>query len=751
MSPNTKRTPAAPAPQRKKRTRRRWLWSLLIIPSMIVGAGGLLAFYLIFSAIPLPDDVASDASVVYDHTGSPVGSLAEERSRMDLQLDELPEHAVAAVLAAEDRRFFEHRGISATGIMRALFTNVRAGSVQQGGSTITQQYIKNALLKPDQSYARKVEEAALAIKLEQRHDKETILTFYLNTIYWGRGAYGIEAAARTYFGVPAGELSVNQAATLAGIIAAPEAYDPAEQPERADTRRRYVVAGMLETGALDNIAAEQLLAAGLPDVTQRSGLDRGPNAYYLDAVRRELSAVSTFDDGRLFRGLRIFTGLDPAMQSAAQQTLRDAITDGPSDTGAIVSIDPHSGEVRALVGGPDSTAQPLNTALRSMRQAGSTFKTFALQAFLEAGYSPDSMFHAPGSLEVGDQTVRNYGGSASFAQTVSDATARSTNTVYIQMQELTGRELVIDAARRAGLPLTKRDEVFPTDRSDGDTMRPFAGLSLGQDVFSPLEITAAYTTYAADGFQMTPRLVVRVEDAQGRVLYAPEVRDEQTVTSDVARNVTALLQRTVSSGTGRAAALEGRPVAGKTGTTNDARDVWFVGYVPQLVTGVWLGNLDNSPLEGSATGGGLAAPVWATYMRDAVANFDVESFPRAGSSGTTIGRLTECPDGYTFVAQDAPELDDENTDVLAGHLNADGAICAQLPPPECPDGFTFMAVPEGGFDPNMTVLDEPVDADGRVCVQPAESEPDDDDGDGDPPDDESPGNEPPEAPDGDDD
>lgn len=725
MSPAKPPTRAAQA-RKKKAARRRWMWSLLLIPAVIFGAGGLLAFYLIFAAIPLPDDVASDASVVYDHTGTPVGTLAEERSRSDLSLAELPAHVPASVLAAEDRRFYEHRGISATGILRAVFTNVRAGSVRQGGSTITQQYIKNALLTPDQSYARKVEEAALAVKLERRYDKDTILTFYLNTIYWGRGAYGIEAAARTYFGISATELDVNQAATLAGIIAAPEAYDPAEQPERADTRRRYVLGGMVETGALDAAESSRLVAAGLPDVNPRAGLDRGPNAYYLDAVRRELSAVVTFQDGQLFRGLKIFTGLDPMMQEAAQDTLRDAVANGPSDTGAIVSIDPFSGEVRALVGGPDGTAQPLNTALRSVRQAGSTFKTFALQAFLEAGFHPDSVFPAPGQLAVGDATIRNYGGSETFAQTVGEATARSTNTVYVQMQDEAGRERVIDAARRSGLPLTKRYEPFPTDRSEGDTMRPFAGLTLGQDVFSPLEVTASYQTFAADGFRRTPRLVVRVEDAQGRVLYEPDVRDEQAVSVAVARSVTGLLQRAVSGGTGRAASLDGRPVAGKTGTTNDARDVWFVGYIPQLVTGVWLGNLDNTPLGGSATGGGLAAPVWAAYMNRAVSGFAVESFPAPQHSGTVIGRLTSCPDDYQFVAVSALEQMEGEPDVLDGYLNADGEICAQMPPPECPEGYTFTATPDGGFPDGTDVLDTPVDDTGRVCVRQTDT--DDDDG-----------------------
>ena len=314
---------------------RRWLLVALVIVGVLGAAFGLLAFYLVFSSVPLPDDIDARSSLVFDIDGEEVGTLASELTREDVPLASLPEHVPAAVIAAEDRGFYEHRGISITGIARALFTNVRAGEVQQGGSTITQQYIKNAALSPEVTYRRKVQEAALAIKLEQTYSKDEILGFYLNTIYWGRGAYGIEASAQAFFEVPAAELDVNQAATLAGIIASPENLDPLDNPAGADQRRRFVLEGMVETGALSRAEADVLLAAGLPAVSERRGMDRGPNAYYVEAVRRELSSRDEFAQGELFRGLRIYTELDQSMQAAAQETLTAAVAEGPTDTGAI--------------------------------------------------------------------------------------------------------------------------------------------------------------------------------------------------------------------------------------------------------------------------------------------------------------------------------------------------------------------------------------------------------------------------------
>jgi penicillin-binding protein 1A len=710
---------------------KRWWVALLVVPALLVAAAGLLLFFLVFSRVPLPDDIAATASIVYDRNGDEVGGLAAEVARDDVTLDELPEHVPQAVMGVEDRDFYEHRGISTTGIARALFTNVRSGSVRQGGSTITQQYIKNAAVGAEQTYTRKVQEAALAIKLEREFSKDEILGFYLNTIYWGRGAYGIQAAAKTYFDVDARDLTLNQAATLAGMIASPSNLDPAENPERVDGRRQVALAGMLEQGWIDQADHDAAVAEGVPDVTDRTGVELGPNAYYLDAVRRELSRVEEFDEGELFRGLRIHTHLEPRMQSSAQRVLADAVAEGPTDTGSIVTVDPATGGVLALVGGPDIAEQQLNAAVVSPRQPGSSFKAFTLQAFTEAGYSPESTLPAPAELEVevdqgsDEYTVNNYGGSDYGEQTVYQATATSTNTVYFQMQEEAGRDRVIDAATRAGLPVSKSDEQHRTQRGDGDTMAPNPSLTLGVDTFTPLEMASAFATYAAEGLHVDAHLVVRVENADGRVLWEPSLDENQSVDVNDARVVSDALRRVVEGGTGQAAQI-GRPAAGKTGTTNDSRDTWFVGYVPQLATSVWLGNLDNSPIEGDATGGGLAAPVWGEYMAEAVDGLEVEDFVRPDLSDLEV--LNEepavCPSGYEFA--DPPSEADEDgffPDILTDITDDQGRPCVEIKPepeeeePECPEGYAFADPPASDADPMPDVITDITDADGRPCVE----------------------------------
>ena len=743
MSARSRRERTARGASRSAAPRRRWhrwLLGLLVIPAVAVGAAGLLGFYLVFSSVPLPDDLTTTSSVVFDRDGEELGGLLGEVAREDVALASLPQHVPAAVLGAEDRRFFDHQGISARGVLRALFTNVRAGSVQQGGSTITQQYIKNATLAADQTYTRKVEEAALAIKMEREFEKDEILENYLNTIYWGRGTYGIEAAARTYFDVPAAELDVNQAATLAGIIAAPEAFDPVDAPERADQRRRFALNGMREIDVLTEAEYDELAAAGLPETSERAVIDQGPNAYYLDAVRRELGSNPAFSQGEVFRGLRIHTELDTSMQLAAQEVLTETISEGPTDTGAIVTVDPATGGVRALAGGPDIDAQQFNTAVRATRQPGSTFKPFTLQAFIEAGWSPDSTFPAPAEIDVGDDaTVRNFAGSSFGEQTVHQATASSTNTVYIQMQEEVGREAVIGAARAAGLPGDASDEVFRTDRS-GPVLTPVATLTLGVASITPLEMTSAIGTYAAEGRHVQPRLVTRVEDTDGQILFEPGPRDREAVDTEVARAVTDVLRGVVTSGSGTAAALEDRPVAGKTGTTQEGRDVWFSGYVPQLSTSVWLGNLDNSPIEAdNPTGGGMAAPVWREYMTRAVDGMEVVDFtPSSLELELLEGEVEEeCPDGYEF-AEPPSEADEDGffPDVLVDITDEDDRPCVEIKPEveQCPAGYEFADPPsepdEHGRMPE--VLDEPRDFQGRPCVEVLEEpdeEPDDPDED----------------------
>jgi penicillin-binding protein 1A len=721
---------------------RRWWMLLLVVPAILVAALGLLLFFLVFSRVPLPDDIAAQTSMVFDINGEEVSGLAADASREDRDLGELPEHVSQAVMGAEDRGFYDHRGISARGIARALFTNVRAGDIEQGGSTITQQYIKNAEAGTEQTYTRKVREAALAVKLEQAYDKDDILEFYINTIYWGRGAYGIEAAAGAYFDATADELDVNQSATLAGIIAAPEAWDPVENPDRADERRRFTLGGMLEQGWIDQAEHDELVDAGLPEVTERQRIDMGPNAWYVDSVRRELAANPDIDDNELFRGLQIHTELDPRLQELAQQTLTAAVSDGPTDGGAIVSVHPATGGVRALVGGPDMTRDENNVAMRNPREVGSTFKAFTLQAYLEDGNSPESRLSAPAEITIDndgeDYEVGNYGGQAYGEQTVYQATASSTNTVYIQMQEEAGRDRVVEAVASAGAPTSKDDEPFPTatqNRPDDWTLSPFASLTLGSETFTPLEMASSFGTWAAEGVHVEPRLVSRVESQDGAVIWEADTDESQDVELNIARTVTDALRGVVESGTGQSANI-GRPAAGKTGTTQDSRDAWFVGYVPQLSTAVWVGNLDNSQIEGEGTGGGLAAPIWGEYMAAAVEPWEVEDFVRPDLSQfeTTGDEPETCPDGYRF-AEPPDGVDDDGfyPDILTDITDEEGRPCVEEKPededdgPEeqCPDGYSFADPPSDDTDPMPDVRNDITDEDGRPCVE-QNPQPDDD-------------------------
>ena len=725
---------------------RRWWLVLLVFPAILAAAVGLLGFYLVFSNVPLPDDIDARTSVVYDVNEQEVSGLAADLTREDRDLGELPEHVSQAVMGAEDRGFADHRGISARGITRALFTNVRSGDIEQGGSTITQQYIKNAAAGTEQTYRRKVREAALAIKLEQAYEKDDILEFYLNTIYWGRGAYGIEAAAGAYFDVGAHELDVNQAATLAGMIAAPEAMDPAENPERADQRRRYTLRGMLEEGWIDQARHDELVEAGLPAVTERQRIDLGPNAWYLDAVRREVTRIPELEQSELFRNLRIYTELDPRLQELAQDTLTRAMADGPTDGGAIASVHPATGGVRALVGGADITRDENNVALRNPRPVGSSFKAFTLQAYLAAGHSPESRMSAPASITIDndgeDYTAHNYGNQAYGEQSIYQATASSTNTVYIQMQEEAGRERVVEATRRAGAPISRDDEPFPTapqNRPEDWRLPAFASVTLGSESFTPLEMASAYGSWAAEGLHVTPHIITRIESQDGAVLYEPELTEAQDVELNVARTVTDVLRGVVEAGTGQAAQL-GRPAAGKTGTTQNSQDAWFVGYVPQLSTAVWFGNMDNSEIEGEATtGGGLAAPVWGEYMAAAVEPWDVEEFVRPDLTqfDATGDEPEGCPDGYRFA--DPPDGVDEDgwyPDILTDITDDQGRPCVEErpepeEPQECPEGYAFADPPSEDADPMPDVIDDITDEEGRPCVEqsPEPDEEDEDDAD----------------------
>ncbi|MBK9181146.1 MAG: transglycosylase domain-containing protein [Acidimicrobiales bacterium] len=575
-----------------------------------------------------PEDINLDPlaqrSLVYAADGTLLASLHAEENRSDVRLDQVPQVVIDTVLAVEDEDFYEHGGVNLRSTIRALFANVSSGGIEQGGSTITQQLVKNALLTPERDAERKLKEAVLAVRLEDEMTKDEILERYLNTVYFGNGAYGVQAAAETYFGVNVEQLLLPQAALLAGLIRNPAGYDPVQDPEGALGRRSEVLQRLVALGELTQREADYYDLAPLPDRVQQ--LLPPPDDYFVEEVKQQL-----LDDERLgetpqerynavFKGgLRIYTTFDPRLQAAALAARNSTV---PPDawlfTAAVASLDPRTGAVRAMVGGPGFERFKFNLATQGLRQTGSSFKTFALVAALEHGAIPDDTIDgsSPCRFEIpgqDDYVVRSHGGSGSLYR----VTASSINCAFVRLGLAVGLNNVIDAAQRMGV----------SSRLD-----PVLSLPLGTMLVSPLDMASAYGVLADDGVRNEPYVVERVETADGDVVFEHEADPERVLDQDVARMATDVLQGVVTNGTGEGAALGNRQVAGKTGTTEDNADAWFVGYTPQLVTAVWMGapggRLPMTNLGGiNVFGGTYPAEIFQKYMTAALDGQAELAFP----------------------------------------------------------------------------------------------------------------------------
>jgi penicillin-binding protein 1A len=536
-----------------------------------------------------------------------------------VSLDSLPAHVPAAFIAVEDRRFWKHDGVDWKRVVGAALANIRTRAVSQGSSTISMQLARNVfpddLPGTERTFRRKLQEMRVAKLIERRFEKPAILEMYLNHIYFGGGAYGIEAASRLYFDKPATELSAAEAATLAALPKAPSHYDPRTQPDRSVARRNLVLTLMEEQGFLTADEAKAArgveLAVREDGAHDRSGVPLG--AYFIDVIRPELE--ERFGEALYRSRLRVYTTLDAVAQRAAEQELEKQLTaldsrvrDGEGDLqGAAVVMDAHSGEVMALVGGRDPTSSRYNRVTRGRRQVGSAFKPFVFAAALHEGVPTSQvLLDLPYTLEISRTDVwapSNYDGEYEGSVSLRNALVRSRNVPTVRLAEEVGIEHVASTARAAGV-------VEPMDVTPS--------LALGTVAVSPLQLATAYTTFATLGYTAKPVFVLRVEDEDGTLLWQAE-RELPTPGMDprVAYVVTDILRDAVDYGTGtgvRGAGFDG-PVAGKTGTTNDATDAWFVGYTPEIVGAVWIGYDQPSPLGGSATGGGFAAPVWGRIMR----------------------------------------------------------------------------------------------------------------------------------------
>ncbi len=569
---------------------------------------------------------------IYAADGTLITTLLAEENRELVSLADLPEYVGNAVVAIEDARFFEHVGVDAKAVLRALRRNTQAGEIVEGASTITQQYIKNILGEDERTLKRKLKEASLAVQLERQYTKERILELYLNTIFLGNGAYGIQAGAYEYFGTTADKLTLAQAATLAGLIRSPSASDPYDYSQQALERRNQVIDQMAELGFIS--AADALPAKAEPlGLKIKPEQDRYIAPHFVEQVKRfvlddpRFGPTSARRQELLFRGgLRITTSLDPRLQVLAEDSVGKVRPNEPGPESALVSIDPVTGAVKALVGGRDffsgNARAKLDVATGGPgRPAGSSFKPFVLAAALEKGMGLEKVYPAPSSIELdlGQELwkVENYEGSGGGSANLREATVRSYNTVYAQLVLDVGPEDAMKMAARLGI---------------ADPLQPFPSAVLGTNDVHALSMASAYGTFATRGLQVDPTFVEKITKSDGTVLYQHQPNAKRVLPRYVADQVNGVLKQVIERGTGTDARI-GRPAAGKTGTGQAWRDAWFVGYTPELVTAVWVGFADEgrrsmvppaTPFR--ITGGSWPAQIWQLFMSKALADVPASDF-----------------------------------------------------------------------------------------------------------------------------
>ena len=627
-----KKRPPAPRPPRSRARRwlRRGLLAIGVLTLLVVSAVAVAALWA-FAILPrsLPSVTALETlqpiqgTKIYDDSDELLTELHVER-RIFVPLAQIPQALRDAVLATEDRRFYSHWGLDPIGIARAVVQNYRRGRIVEGGSTITQQLTKVLFLTPDKSLERKLKEAVLSLELERRYSKDRILEMYLNQVYFGHGAYGVEAAARTYFGKSVSELNVREAALIAGLPRAPTSYSPFEHAEAAKRRREVVLRRMVEYGALKDQDAKRLAKAELGLVPPERRRTTGQ--YFLDHVQQTLEAKYGAD--LVFKGgLNVYTTLNPGMQLAAEQALRDGLKTletrsararpGEHPEGAVVTIEPQTGYVKAIVGGYDFFRSEFNRATQAKRQPGSAFKPFIYIAALEAGFTPATRIDdSPVSYAVGPNgqawKPENYDRKFRGPTTLQQAIEESVNVVTVKLQERIGINRTIQVARRLGI-------TSPLDIN--------LSLALGTSDLSLLELTSSYSALANQGTWMPPVTTRYVTDAQGKLLeeHVPEGRE--AVAPETAYVITHMLRGVVERGTGQVAKALGRPIAAKTGTTNDYSNAWFIGFTPRLATGVWVGYDRPRSLGRDETGSRVAAPIWVAYMSKILGDAPKEDFP----------------------------------------------------------------------------------------------------------------------------
>jgi len=692
--------------KKKKRRKLNVLRLIIVIIAMLVVLGGGAAFGMVvysLQGLPAWDPAAldpSNATEIYDKDGNLIAHLGQEKRTL-VKIRDVPPIVKKAVLAAEDIRFYQHHGIDLRAIARAIWTDITGGSLSQGGSTITQQLVKNSFLTPDKTFKRKIQEAFLAIQVERHFTKDEIFEFYLNQNYFGEGAYGIEMASRTYFGKSVGELNLEEAALLAGLLQAPSAYSPFYDPDAAIARRNIILDLMAKYGFVSPAEAAAAKEQPLKLNTQKPSNESYPYPYFVDYVTDQL--VKRYGEAQVFReGLKVYTTLDPKIQKAAEEAMAKSANFPASKRdengvlqpqAALAVVDPHNGHIKALVGGREHTQlRQWNRATRTTRQPGSAFKPIiAYGPGIEyLGMSPATVIDDI-PLKYPKWQPKNYDGVYRGLITIRTAVSLSVNTVAVKVLEKVTIGPAADFARKLGIDTIQPDQ-------EGLAMA-LGGLSKG---VTPLQMAAAYGAFANQGVYVEPTAITHVEDARGNLIEKFEPAKHRAMKPTTAWLVTDMLRTVVQQGTGTRAQLGGRPVAGKTGTTDQRENNWFVGYTPELSCAVWMGYDDATvSLPPGCYGGTYTAQIWKDVMSKALEGVPVRSFPRPGGivsatvdskSGLLPGPLTPPEHLVTdyFVEGTVPaEVD--NTHVLVDICPVSGLLAGEY----CPDRVAQVRVNTG--------------------------------------------------------
>ena len=610
------------APKKKSSTFLKIFIGLIIF--IIVMATGV-AIGLVTANLNVKADLSKDilppaSSQIYDSAGNEIANIHATENRMPVKIEQIPVNLQNAFVAVEDNRFYEHKGVDFRGLLRAFYTNIIAQEIAEGGSTITQQLAKNAYLTQDRTIKRKIQEIFLALQLEKQYTKQEILELYLNQIYFGQGAYGVQAAAKTYFGKNVEDLNLAECAMLAGIPKSPNYYSPFNNLNAAIERRNTVLDQMVTYGYISHKDAYDARNSELALAPQNISEKHKDAAYFIEYVTQLL--VDRYGANAVYKdGLKVYTTIDLDIQRMAEEALLTYLPQEYTDVngivqpqGALVAIEPKTGYIRAMVGGRGT--DQFNRATMAERQPGSAFKPFVFVAGLENGYTPDTVIE-DSPINIGGWRPQNDSGRFSGNVTMRTVATFSMNVPTVKIANELGMDKPIFYAQEMGISTF----VLEGDPNDTNLATALGGMTKG---VIPLEIASAYGTFANSGIYVPHVAITKVLDRNGKIIFEAVPEGRQVISQESAANLTSMLEDVIARGTGRSAAI-GRPAAGKTGTTSDYKDAWFVGYTPDLVAAVWVGNDDGTSLDG-IMGGGVPANVWSHFMQNALLNVPAHDF-----------------------------------------------------------------------------------------------------------------------------